>query len=162
LSQKTLTRALVSLVAAVGLSMVLTGMSFAWEGRLYGQPSSYQPGQIFGIFAWAGDDGLHIRTSAIRDYDHNFQIQVSTDGQIVGAHLVLAENDDSLSVAWNNKSMTANFHTFDGTDGVDYAIEGGNYQSVTAWYQGSKMQTSNIYLGSNGAHPEYNPFTDNR
>jgi hypothetical protein len=151
-----------SLTAAVGLSLLITGISFAWEGRLYGQPSNYQPGQIFGIFLWANDDGLHIRSSAIRDYDHFFTGQVVTDGQIVGAHLVLSENDDSISVASNHKSMTYNFHTFDGTDGVDYRIEGGTYQSVTSWYQGNLMQTSNIYLGSNGVNPEYNPLTDTR
>jgi hypothetical protein len=155
-------RALMSLTAAVGLSLLITGISFAWEDRLYGQPSNYQPGQVFGIFIWANDAGLHLRSSAIRDYDHNFQGQIVTDGQIVHAHLIDNDQSDSIFVAPNRKSMTYNFHTFEGTDGVDYQIEGGTYQSVTAWYQGNLMQTSNIYLGSNGVNPEYNPLTDTR
>lgn len=155
------TRALSGLVMAFGLSLVLIGTTFAWEARLAGEPPAL--GNTYGVFAWVGDEGgLHLRTVALRDYDHQFTGTIVTDGQIYGVTSQSSGGDDSVTLSPNHKTLTFVFHTFDGQDGVDYWISGGSYQSVSAFEWGKRMEATNIYLGANGAHPEFNPFTDSR
>ena len=153
-------RIVFALFAAVCLSTLATAATFAWENRLSGEPTMLQPGQIFGVFAWVGPEGtLFLRSTAVRDYSHHFSGTVTTDGTFYALH-VLDGNDDS---AWvNGHTLTYNFNTFDGLDGIEYRIAGGTYQSVAAYYQGNLMDVQNIYLGANGAHPEFNPWNDFR
>jgi hypothetical protein len=157
-----LKRILVAAAAAFGISLVLVSMTFAWEARLLGRPGALAGDAAFGIYAWNDDDGLHIRSVANRDYDHHFSGTVTTDGQIFNVHLNGPADDDTYSVSGNRKQLTFSFNTYDGRDGIDYVIDGGSYQSVSAYYQGGLMDVENIYLGAGGAHPEYNPFTDTR
>jgi hypothetical protein len=147
---------------AFGLSLVLVGATFGWENRLSGRPSMLTNGAIYGVFAWVDDTGaLHLNTSAVRDYDHQFSGTITTDGRIEDVH-VDDNADDSVNVSDNRKTLTFLFHTFDGGDAVTYRIAGGTFQSVSAYEWGNQMQTQNIYLGVNGVHPEFNPFIDNR
>ncbi len=144
---------------ALGLSLVMVAATSAWEERLAGEPSI---GGTYGVFVWVGPEGgLHLRTSAARDYDHQFTGTIVTDGKIYGVHLTDAA-DDSVTLAPNGKSLSYVFHTYDGSDGIDYWISGGTYQSISAFEWGNRMETRNIYIGANGAHPEFNPFTDTR
>jgi hypothetical protein len=157
-----LKRTFTAALSAVGLSLLLVTLTFAWEGRLLGRPANLEPGGTFGVFAWNDDDGLHIRTTALRDFPHHFSGVVTTDGEIFNLHLAGPADDDTAYISANRHELTYSFTTFDGIDGVDYGISGGSYQSVSAYYQGGRMDVENIYLGTGGAHPENNPFTDSR
>jgi hypothetical protein len=150
---------------SLGLSLLMVAAAFAWEDRLAGQPSGYVPGASYGVFAWNDDAGLHLRLSTYAtDYTgHTFSGTIKTDGAIVNFSST-AGPDDVVCVCPNARTITYTFHTgLDAnSDGIDYGIAGGTYQTVAAYNNGGKMETYNIHLGANDAHPADNPWIDVR
>ena len=150
-----------ALAVALGLSLLMVAAVFAWEDRLLGQPSDYAPGHSYGLFVWNDDAGLHLRTATDDNSPHYFNGTIHTDGTIVNLH-VTTDGNDSVCICPNGHTITYNFHTWLASDGVDYGISGGTYQTVTAYHDSGLMETQNIHLGAGGVNPENNPFTDIR
>jgi hypothetical protein len=155
-------RVIIALATSLGLSMLMVAATFAWEGRLEGRPSSLRAGISYGVYVWHDADALHLRTSASTYYNHVFSGTIVTDGAIVNLHLVETEEDDSVYVSPNGRTLTYSMHTYDGIDGFVYAIAGGTYQKVSAYNNGNLMEVQNLHLGVNAVNPEFNPFQDTR
>jgi hypothetical protein len=109
------------------------------------------------IFRSNGDDGLHLRTHG-PGTEHVFDAVLRTKGTFENVDLVKLEGDDSVDVVDGGHKMVIHFHTFDGIDGVNFTVNGGERLRLNLKLDGNLIPTDQIFLGAQGRHPRHNPF----
>lgn len=151
-------RRLVPALSALLLLGALTVTpAFAWPDRLEGKPDSFSNDARLGYYIWHDDAGLHLRTTGPGPR-RLFKAKLTTDGSFSNVQLIRLEGDDWFSVRGGGQTLVTQFETFDGIDGVDFRIDGGNELRLKLKLDGQLIPTRDIYLGRNGEHPSENPF----
>jgi hypothetical protein len=145
--------ATVSVVALIG---VIASPAFAWGERIEGRPASFQAGGTDGYYLWHDEAGLHLRTT---DSSGSFTYSgtLSTQGTFTDVQLVRAEKDDSVQILNGGKVLQFQFVTFQGVDGIDFRVDGGNPVQLQLMQNGNPINPANIFLGSMSVHPLHNP-----
>ncbi len=59
-------------------------------------------------------------------------------------------------------TLLLRFHTYDGIDGVNFRVNGGEHLRFNLHLDGKLIGTDDVYLGADGRHPASNPFTIER
>jgi hypothetical protein len=111
-----------------------------------------------GYYIWHNDDGFHLRTHG-PGAEHVFDAVLKTKGTFENVSVVKLENDDRVDVVDAGHKMIIHFHTFDGTDGVNFTIKDGERLRLNLKVDDEHIATSSIFLGAKGVHPKHNPFS---
>jgi hypothetical protein len=153
------------LASAFGVALIggalLAEPTLAWPGLFEGRPDDLQPGGNLGYSIWHDDGGIHLRTSGPGPR-HLFNAAIQTDGELLDVRLAQLEGDDSFQVSDGGEVLQLHFETWDHLDGVDFNIEGGHAMRLVLRRDGALIPTDEIYLGSDGHHPDANPFIIHR
>jgi hypothetical protein len=148
-------------IAAVAAFALITGAALAWTGHVQGKPSSFAAGGTDGYYVWHDDDGLHLRTT---DSSGVFKYTgvMHTNGTFVDVNPVKLEADDKVEILDGGKTIRFDFVTAEGIDGIDFRVDGGTRVRFGLMRDGSRIDTSNVFLGEDSTHPAHNPFTIRR
>jgi len=111
-----------------------------------------------GYFIWHNDDGFHLRTHG-PGAEHVFDAVLHTRGTFENVDVVKLENDDRVDVLDGGHTLSIHFHTFDGIDGVNFTIRGGEALRLNLKVDDEQISTQSIFLGVEGRHPKHNPFS---
>ncbi len=115
-------------------------------------------GRPVGYYIGRTDDGRFRLRSHGPNVRHRFTAVLRTDGKFVNVETVRLEAGDGVRVSDDGHTLRYDVHTFDGLDGVDFRIEGGDVVTFHLELNGSLIDTDRIYLGAADAHPAHNPF----
>jgi hypothetical protein len=138
-----------------------------WGRRVWGEPESFHAGAADGYYIWCGpsDDGndreFHLRTTDSKGVFVYSGI-LRTNGTFRDVEKVRDEADDHVDVLDNGHEIKFSFVTYQGIDGLNFNVSGGNRVSFLLDQSGSKIATSSIYLGKEGQHPKHNPLAIHR
>jgi hypothetical protein len=110
-----------------------------------------------GYFIFHDENGFHLRTHGPKA-EHDFRAVLRTKGTFENVDLIKLEPDDSVQLENGGHRMVIHFHTFDGIDGVNFTVNGGDSLHLKLDLDGKLAPTSQIYLGPQGRHPKHNPF----
>lgn len=133
-----------------------------WPARIQGRPLSLDAGSTRGWYVWHDENGLHIRTTTPADRDHVFTAVLTTTGTFSDVDKVRLENADDIKVTDNGHRLVVKFHTYDGIDGVDFHIAGGDALRLRFDQGAGLIDASNIFMGRYSVHPDNNPFVIRR
>jgi len=133
-----------------------------WPLRIQGRPLRLDNPGANGWFFWHDRDGLHIRTTTPAPRDHVFTAVLATDGTFGDVDKVRLEGADDIARLDNGHVLVVRFHTYAGTDGVDFRIAGGSGLRLRLAEAGQRVPTSRIFMGRYGVHPGDNPFAVRR
>ncbi|HTE86827.1 MAG TPA: hypothetical protein VK821_19105 [Dehalococcoidia bacterium] len=148
-----------ALAAGICLSLISVVSVFAWGSRIEGRPASFEAGWTRGVYFWhEADDGLHLRTTDALNKAHHYTGTITTDGTFVGLTTVKLDGSDSATIDGSGHSLSFDFTTFSGIDGIDYFIQGGSQQVLDLQLDGHQLPVDNIYLGAYSVHPEHDPL----
>jgi hypothetical protein len=149
-------------IAGGALLASMVPAAFAWDG---GPVSTGRPNLTdnspLGYYVWHNDDGYHVRTHG-PGAEHWFVARLHTGGVFDNVNPVRLESDDTVQVVDGGHGLVLRFHTYDGIDGADFRIRGGEALWLNLELDGQPISTENIFLGDDGAHPRHDPFTFNR
>jgi hypothetical protein len=153
-------RILVASATALALCLLIATAAFAWQERIEGYPQSLEAGSTAGVYFWHDANGQHLRTTDPDGTEHWYYGVLTTDGTFTNLERVRDERDDSASIVGPaDNELDFRFHTFSGIDGIDFRIDGGSYQTLTLYRDGSVLPVDHIFLGAYSVHPDNNPFT---
>jgi hypothetical protein len=147
-------------VVALGLVTVFilqTGAASADSPGDEGDPALTADAPL-GYYLWHDDAGNHLRTHG-PGAEHLFVARLHTDGQFVDVTTVRGEGRDDVAILDGGHTLLLRVHTFDGTDGVDFRVQGGTSMRVRLELDRELIGTDSIFLGAARANPESNPFT---
>ena len=130
-----------------------------WPARIQGRPLSLDDGSTRGWYFWHDENGLHIRTTTPSDRNHVFTAVLTTTGTFTDVDKVRLEGADDIKVSDNGHRLVLKFHTYDGIDGANFRIAGGDALRLRLDQGGNLIDSANIFLGRSSVHPEHNPFT---
>ena len=156
-----LAKTAVALGATILMAAQAASPALAWTGRLEGRPENLEAGGDLGFYLWHDEHGLHLRTTGPGER-HHFTAEIRTPGEVRNVHLVQLEGDDGYLIRDGGHTLDLRFETWDGIDGVDFAIEGGRFMTIVMKRDGELIGTEEIYLGESGQHPNHNPFLEPR
>ena len=170
---------LVSALACLFVIM-LSGSAMAWSGRadIEGRPDEFKPGEANGYYIWHDGRGFHIWTSA-RWQGHEFSGVIKTDGKFVNVRGSRLENGDSYrvnndtdehwfearygsanrfslagrDVSCDQAEIRFKFHTFGGSDGLNFKLSDANYVEFELFIDGKAASRRSISLGDESWHP---------
>lgn len=129
------------------------------ENPIIGRPKALDAGGDSGVYFWK-DSGLHLATTDPENVEHHYSGSVQTDGTIMDVQPIKLEGDDSFAVTGpGNDTLTFDFHTFSGVDGVGFRVKGGSYAIVSLYHDGNPLPIDHIFLGAYSQHPDTDPFT---
>ncbi|HLH74594.1 MAG TPA: hypothetical protein VKX96_15000 [Chloroflexota bacterium] len=151
-----ITRSIFAVLAALSLLFGLSLSAFAATGPLEGTPTIADNAPT-GYYIWHNDDGYHLRTHG-PGAEHDFTARVHTNGIFEDVSPFRLESGDTFDVVDGGHTLLLHFHTYDGTDGVNFRIRGGEYVRFRLDLDGQLISTNNIFLGPTGSHPATNPF----
>ncbi|MCC6237144.1 MAG: hypothetical protein IT299_06185 [Dehalococcoidia bacterium] len=120
------------------------------EAERDGRPVGYYIGR-------SADGGIHLRSHGPHAR-HHFTAVLRTDGTFVDVEGVRLERGDAVRVSDDGHTLRYDVYTFDGLDGVDFRVEGGEVLAFHLELNGRLIDTDRIYLGAADAHPAHNPF----
>ncbi len=120
------------------------------EAERDGRPVGYYIGR-------AEDGGIRIRSHG-PNARHHFTAVLRTDGAFVDVEAVRLERGDSVRVSDDGHTLRYDVHTFDGLDGVDFRVAGGDVVTFRLELNDRLIDTDRIYLGAADVHPAHNPF----
>jgi len=155
-----ITRSIFAILTALSLLFGASMSAFAASGPLEGTPTIANSAAA-GYYIWHNDDGYHLRTHG-PGADHLFTARLHTNGTFENVQPVLLESGDSYAVTDGGHTLLLHFHTYNGIDGVNFRIRGGEYVRFHLDLNDQLISTSNIFLGLNGSHPATNPFQVDR
>jgi hypothetical protein len=95
---------------------------------LQGQPDM-SAGQGMGYWLWHDDDGIHLRTTT-RGREHIFSgvLRTGENAQFTDVQEVRLDhrhhNQDGVVTSDDGRTIRFHFHTWDGTDGIDFRLDG--------------------------------------
>jgi hypothetical protein len=150
------------LLASGALLLALTPAAFAAPATPAAPTASGTPtvddSRPMGYFVWHNEDGFHLRTHG-PGAEHVFDAVLRTKGTFENVDVIKLENDDRVDVLDGGHTLAIRFHTFDGIDGVNFTVRGGESMRLNLKVDDEHISTSSIFLGEDGRHPEHNPFT---
>lgn len=150
------------LVAAGALFLALTPAAFAARATPTLPVTSGSPtiddGRPMGYFVWRNADGFHLRTHG-PGAEHVFDAVLHTKGTFENVDVVKLENDDRADVLDGGHTLSLHFHTYDGIDGVNFTVRGGETVRLNLKVDDEQISTQSIFLGEDGRHPKHNPFS---
>jgi hypothetical protein len=111
-----------------------------------------------GYFIFHDENGFHLRTHGPKA-EHNFFAVLRTRGTFENVDPIRLEQDDQVDITDGGHKMVIHFHTFDGIDGVNFTVNGGDKLHLKLELDGKDAPTDQIYLGPQGKHPKHNPFS---
>ncbi len=111
-----------------------------------------------GYFIFHDENGFHLRTHGPQA-EHNFYAVLRTTGTFENVDPIRLEPDDTVDITDGGHRMVIHFHTYDGIDGVNFRVDGGDKLHLKLELDGKDAPTDQIYLGPQGRHPKHNPFT---
>jgi hypothetical protein len=111
-----------------------------------------------GYFIFHDENGFHLRTHGPKA-EHDFEAVLRTKGTFEHLDLIKLEPDDRVHVTDGGHRMVIHFHTYDGIDGLNFTVNGGDALRLNLKLDGQRASTNQIYLGPQGRHPKHNPFT---
>lgn len=148
---------LTALLLVLSILVIGSGSALAWAPQLQGQPYEFMPGDSRGVFIWRDGDGLHLRTTT-RGREHVFSGQIRTEGRFVNVRGVQEEGNDMSRISRDHDTITFRFHTAGGVDGLDFRVRGSDRLSFDLYMDGHRIDTSKIYIGYRGWHPDESEF----
>jgi hypothetical protein len=110
-----------------------------------------------GYYLWRGDRGMHLRTHGTEE-GKTYTAYLFTDGQFVDVEKVKLEPGDRVAVTNGGHTLIVHVRTFEGIDGVNFKVRGGDILALTLFEDGRLAPTSHIFLGRHHRHPATNPF----
>lgn len=147
-----------AIVGASALLATTVPSALAWEGPITdGQPTLTEDSPT-GYYLWHNNDGFHLRTHGPQS-EHVFVARLHTKGRFTDVDRVRLERDDKVRVKNDGHTLILKFHTFDGFDGVNFHVEGGEKLRLNLKIDGKEAPLSSIFLGDDLAHPGSDPFT---
>ncbi len=150
------TRTLLATVVAVALLLAVATSALAWSPTTEGNPELTTE-KATGYYLWHDDSGMHLRTHGPEE-DHLFTARLRTDGEFEDVDSVRLESRDDFAVVDGGHVLLMRFHTYDGTDGLNFRIRGGTRLRLDLKLDEEYIATESIFLGANGKHPNSNPF----
>jgi hypothetical protein len=143
------------IVLAFTLVAFSSGAS-ALSRRTYAELAALNPNEIQACFIFYDEQGVYFRTTTSGNQYHRFTGKITTDGNFVDVH--------GAALEWRDRFR---MHSYDGTaydgityafdtadiDGLDIKINGGNWVDFELYVDGRPMDTSQIYVGDSGSHP---------
>lgn len=120
------------------------------EAEHDGRPAGYYLGRT-------EDGGFRLRSHG-PNVRHHFTAVLRTDGRFVDVETVRLEAGDGVRVSEDGHSLRYNVHTFDGLDGVNFRVDGGEVVTFRLELNDALINTDHVYLGAADAHPLHNPF----
>ena len=133
-----------------------------WPAWIQGQPENFRPGGPNGWYFWHDGSGLHIRTTNPSDKNHVFTAVLTTGGTFADIQKVRLESNDDIRLLDNGHRLVVRFHTYDGVDGVNFHVVGGDRLRLRFDEAGKLIGPDRIYAGAEAIHPASDPFTVNR
>lgn len=161
-------RMIAAVVLCASLLGIATGSAFAQaapasahvgtvtSSTATGQPSTDDSSPV-GYFVWHNDDGFHLRTHG-PGAEHLFVARLETNGNFKDVDKSMLEKEDRIKLSNDGHTLVIRFHTFDGFDGVNFRIDGGEHLNLNLKLDGQEISTDNIFLGQGRTHPPTNPF----
>ncbi len=110
-----------------------------------------------GYYLWHDDAGYHLRTHG-PGAEHQFVARLKTNGTFKDVDKSMLEKADRVTVKDDGHVLVLHLHTYGAWDGVNFRIDGGERMRLNLKLDGQEISTSNIFLGSGGAHPATDPF----
>lgn len=154
-------RFLTALAAAGALLLASVPLAFAWDGQVGDSAPDLNHDSPTGYYIWHDDNGFHLRTHG-PNARHDFVARLHTDGTFEDVDAIRLEDRDRVEVLDGGHELLIQFHTFDFTDGVNFRIAGGDHLRLALRLDGRLVSPERIFLGSNGHHPDDNPFVLHR
>lgn len=133
-----------------------------WPLDIQGRPTKLDAGSTRGWYFWHDDNGLHLDTTTPRPTDHTFQAVLTTKGTFRDIDKIHLERDDDIILLNNGHELVVQFHTYDGIDGVNFHIDGGDSVTLRLMENGHLIDRGNIFVGHDNEHPWSDPFTIDR
>jgi hypothetical protein len=147
---------ILALLFACTALFVFAAPTFAWQSRLEGNPGVTNSSAL-GYYVWHDNDGLHVRTHG-PGTEHVFSAQFHTDGVITDLSPLRLEAADQNYLENGGHDLVIYYHTYDGIDGVNFAIDGGTVLTGVADLDATPISTADIFLGASADNPLHNPF----
>jgi len=151
-----------ALLATGALLLAITPAAFAAPATPKAPVANGTPtvddSRPMGYFLWHNDDGFHLRTHG-PGAEHVFDAVLRTKGTFENIDLIKLEPDDRVDLQDGGHKMVLHFHTFNGIDGVNFTIRGGEHLRLNLKVDDEHIATSSIFLGAKGVHPKHNPFS---
>jgi len=151
-----ITRSIFAILTALSLLFGASMSAFAASGPVEGTPT-IADNAAAGYYIWHNDDGYHLRTHG-PGTEHLFTARIHTDGTFEAVQPVLLETGDTFTVTDGGHTLWLGFHTYNGIDGINFHIRGGEYVRFHLDLDNQLISTSNIFLGASLSHPATNPF----
>jgi hypothetical protein len=150
----------VTAVAAFALAGVLfatAAPAVAQEPDALAGTPEIRPNAPTGYYIWRDADGINLRTHGPRGHNH-FVAVLHTDGVFRDVELVAGEPRDTVRVTNGGHTLIMDVHTYDGRDGVNFRVSGGQWLSFHLELDDRLIPTDHIFLGSMQSHPDHNPW----
>ncbi len=151
--------ALASFVAVAALLITLVPVASAAKlSTAEGAPNDTDTSPT-GYYLFHSDDTFRLHThgpGAQHDFDAVLHSRSGTFDNVTPMHL---EADDRADITDGGHTLVLHFHTFGATDGVDFTIKGAEKMRLDLKLDDKPIDTSSIFIGPKGKHPEHNPFT---
>jgi hypothetical protein len=149
--------ALSALATLVAVVMLTPAASAAALSAAEGAPNVTDSSPA-GYFIFHDENGFHIRTHG-PGTEHDFVAVLHSTGTFENLDLIKLESADSVAVSDGGHRLVMHFHTFDGIDGLNFRVNGGDDLRLDLKLDDQQASTSQIFLGPRGHHPKHDPFT---
>ena len=133
-----------------------------WPAAIEGRPTKLDDGSARGWYFWHDGNGLHLDTTTPQDKGHVFEAVLTTKGTFRDIDKIHLEGADDVKLLDNGHKLVVQFHTYDGIDGVNFHIDGGDSLRLRLDEGGHLIDRSSIFIGHGNAHPWNDPFTIDR
>ena len=153
-----ISRTLAALLAAVALLATLVPITEAAPLTDADGAPNVTDNSPTGYFIFHDENGFHLRTHGPKA-EHDFRAVLHTKGTFENVDPIRLEQADTVDITDGGHRMVLHFHTFDGIDGVNFTVNGGDKLHLKLEMDGKLAPTNQIYLGPQGKHPKQNPFT---
>jgi hypothetical protein len=148
--------------ATLGLAaFAAAAPAFAWESVIEGRPAALEAGGLNGVYFWHDSGGLNLETTDAQDSGHLYTGTLTTDGAFTNLQRIKLEQDDSATIV-SPTQLDFSFNTFNGVDGISFAIDGGTQVTLSLSLDGHPIGVDSIFEGAYSQHPDANPFTVTR
>lgn len=133
-----------------------------WPVWIQGRPLSLEPGSSPGFYFWHDDDGLHLWTTTPFTEEHTFTAVLTTNGHFRNVSRERFEPEDAATVTDGGHTLLVRLHTYDGIDGVNFRVQGGDHLTLRLYHEGHLLDPAFVYAGRFSVHPANIPFTIDR
>ncbi len=128
-----------------------------------GKPRQFKKGDVKCYAVWHSNKGWHLRTTT-KAVKHHFRGQITVEGgTFATVHSFDLEKKGKLADFWKvgpkRHTMTFDFETDRGVDGVNFTVSGSAKRIRFDLRIDGRHEPSRVFIGQAGAHPPEIPFT---